>query len=100
MMNQIGIYFAYWEREWQADFARYVRKVKQLGFDVLELAAGALPEMSADQRRALAALAREAERIVKEARERQSQLVSEQEITKQAERGADDIIEDARARER
>lgn len=59
MMNQIGIYFAYWEREWQADFARYVRKVKQLGFDVLELAAGALPEMSADQRRALAALARE-----------------------------------------
>ena len=48
----------------------------------------------------LAEAKREAERIVKEARERQSQLVSEQEVTKQAERGADDIIEDARARER
>ena len=43
---------------------------------------------------------REAERIVKEARDRQSQLVSEQEVTKQAERAAEDIIEDARARER
>ena len=42
----------------------------------------------------------EAERIVKEARERQTRLVSEQEITKQAERAAEDIIEDARARER
>jgi vacuolar-type H+-ATPase subunit H len=48
----------------------------------------------------LAEAKREAERIVKEARERQSQLVSEQEVTKQAERAAEDIIEDARARER
>src|SRR4029079_10458519 len=43
---------------------------------------------------------REAERIVKEARERQTQLVSDQEVTKQAERAAEDIIEDARGRER
>jgi cell division septum initiation protein DivIVA len=43
---------------------------------------------------------KQAERIVKEARERQSQLISEQEVTKQAERAAEDIIEDARARER
>ena len=42
----------------------------------------------------------EAERIVKEARERQEQLVSQQEVTRQAERAAEDIIEDARARER
>src|SRR5918994_5765800 len=48
----------------------------------------------------LAEAKREAERIVKEARDRQSQLVSEQEVTKQAERAAEDIIEDARARER
>ena len=48
----------------------------------------------------LAEAKREAERIVKEARERQAQLVSEQEVTKQAERAAEDIIEDARARER
>jgi vacuolar-type H+-ATPase subunit H len=48
----------------------------------------------------LAEAKREAERIVKEARERQNELVSEQEVTKQAERAAEDIIEDARARER
>jgi cell division septum initiation protein DivIVA len=48
----------------------------------------------------LAEAKREAERIVKEARERQTRLVSEQEITKAAERAAEDIIEDARARER
>ena len=33
-------------------------------------------------------------------RERQEQLVSQQEVTRQAERAAEDIIEDARARER
>jgi vacuolar-type H+-ATPase subunit H len=48
----------------------------------------------------LAEAKREAERIVKEARERQNQLVSDEEVTKQAERAAEDIIEDARARER
>ncbi len=48
----------------------------------------------------LAEAKREAERIVKEARERQDRLISEQEVTKQAERAAEDIIEDARARER
>ena len=48
----------------------------------------------------LAEAKREAERVVKEAKERQTRLVSEQEVTKQAERQAEDIIEDARARER
>src|SRR6187399_457301 len=38
--------------------------------------------------------------IVKEARERQAALVDQQEVTKQAERAADEIIEDARSRER
>ena len=48
----------------------------------------------------LAEAKREAERIVKEARERQTRLISEEEVTKQAERAAEDIIEDARGRER
>ena len=48
----------------------------------------------------LAEAKREAERLISEARERQNQLISEQEVTKQAERTAEDIIEDARARER
>src|ERR671930_159014 len=42
----------------------------------------------------------EAERIVKEARDEQTRLISEEEVVKQAERQAEDIVEDARARER
>jgi hypothetical protein len=48
----------------------------------------------------LAEAKREAERILKEARERQIQLTSEEEIVKQAERAADDILDEARGRER
>ncbi|MFZ1382323.1 MAG: sugar phosphate isomerase/epimerase family protein [Scrofimicrobium sp.] len=35
-----GIYYAYWEREWGGDFIPYVKRVKDLGFDVLEVACG------------------------------------------------------------
>ena len=52
-MNRVGIYYAFWEREWAADFRPYVKKVKALGFDTLEIAAGALPDMTAADRRAL-----------------------------------------------
>ena len=38
--------------------------------------------------------------IVKEARERQTQLVAEHQLIRQAERAAQDIIDDTRARER
>jgi len=48
----------------------------------------------------LAEAKREAERVVKESREQQARLVSQEEVTKQAERAAEDIIEDARGRER
>ncbi|MGI6069432.1 MAG: sugar phosphate isomerase/epimerase family protein [Blautia sp.] len=39
-----GIYYAYWEQEWSADFLRYVDKVADLGFDILELNGTPLPE--------------------------------------------------------
>ena len=48
----------------------------------------------------LAEAKREAERIVKEARERQEHLISTEEVMKAAERAAEDIVEDAQARER
>src|SRR5215211_2821388 len=48
----------------------------------------------------LAEAKREAERVVKEARDEQTRLISEEEVVKQAERQADEIVEDARARER
>ena len=42
----------------------------------------------------------DARAIVKEAREEQTQLISDEEVGKPAERQADEIVEDARARER
>lgn len=38
-MMKYGVYFAYWENEWDVDFEPYIEKVKKLGFDVLEVAA-------------------------------------------------------------
>lgn len=43
---KIGIYYAYWENEWRADYLKYIPKVKKLGFDVLEIACTPIPEMS------------------------------------------------------
>lgn len=40
-----GIYFAYWEKEWAADYKRYVKKVKELGFDILEISCAAVAKM-------------------------------------------------------
>jgi len=39
-----GIYYAYWEKEWGADYLYYVKKVAKLGFDILELGAKPLPD--------------------------------------------------------
>ncbi|MBQ4308351.1 MAG: sugar phosphate isomerase/epimerase [Lachnospiraceae bacterium] len=36
-----GIYFAYWEHEWDADYRYYIDKVSRLGFDILEISCGA-----------------------------------------------------------
>ena len=34
---KFGTFFAYWEHDWQGDYVKYVRKVKELGFDILEI---------------------------------------------------------------
>ena len=39
-----GIYYAYWEQEWAADYKKYVEKVSKLGFDILEVGAAPLPD--------------------------------------------------------
>ena len=41
-----GIYYAYWEKEWAADYIPYVEKVAKLGFDILEIGGAALPAMN------------------------------------------------------
>ncbi len=37
-----GIYNAYWTHEWSADYEHYIPKVKNLGFDVLEISCASL----------------------------------------------------------
>lgn len=45
-MIKTGIYYAYWTSDWDADFIPYIKKVKNLGFDVLEVNAGTISSMS------------------------------------------------------
>src|ERR671919_256561 len=84
-----------------------VRLDREEIYEILDQMRATIPEeikqarwIVKERQEMLAEAKREAERIVKEARERQTQLISDQEVTKQAERAAEDIIEDARARER
>lgn len=49
-MNKIGIYFAYWTRDWSADYLYYLNKVSKLGFDVLEVGSAAVLEMPKNKR--------------------------------------------------
>ncbi len=49
-MNKIGIYYAYWTHDWGADFHPFVDKVADLGFDVLEVNASAIAELSPMER--------------------------------------------------
>lgn len=58
-MNKLGIFMNFWERNWDADHAKYIRKAKAIGFDVLEFQAQPLLEMSDDKIRSLKALADE-----------------------------------------
>jgi D-psicose/D-tagatose/L-ribulose 3-epimerase len=33
-----GIYYAFWEKQWSADYLLYILKARKLGFDILEIA--------------------------------------------------------------
>ena len=50
-----GIYYAYWEQEWTADYFKYIDKVADLGYDILEISCGAFKKTytSDDQLKAL-----------------------------------------------
>jgi D-psicose/D-tagatose/L-ribulose 3-epimerase len=58
-MNRFGIYYAFWTRDWDADFLPYVDKVSALGFDLLEVNGGTIARMSPEERRRLRARAEE-----------------------------------------
>ena len=66
-----------------------VRVDKEGIYDILDQIRATIPEEI-----------KQARWIVKEAREREARLISEEEVTKHAERSAEDIIEDVRGRER
>src|SRR5207245_7785711 len=59
-MRKVGIYYAFWTHEWEADFLPFVPKVKELGFDQLEVNGGTIAEMKPADRATLAGAAREA----------------------------------------
>lgn len=84
-----------------------VRVDKEEIYDLLDQMRATIPEeikqarwIVKERQEMLAEAKREAERIVKEGQDEQQRLVSEQEVVKQAENHAEDIIEEARARER
>jgi len=45
-VNKIGIYYAYWCKDWDTDFSYYASKVSRLGFDIFEVNADAVMNMS------------------------------------------------------
>lgn len=49
----IGIYYAYWTREWDVDFLPFIRKAQSLGFDILEINGGAVVALSSAERKHL-----------------------------------------------
>jgi len=44
-----GIYFAYWEQEWNVNQSKYIEKVKSLGFDVLEISCAMLKNSTKEE---------------------------------------------------
>ena len=84
-----------------------VRVGKKKLYDLLDQMRSTIPEeikqarwIVKEREEILADAKREAERIVVEARERQTQLVAEHQLVHTAERAAQDIIDDTRVRER
>ena len=58
-MNKLGIFMNFWEKNWDADHEKYIRKAANIGFDILEFQAQPLLEMSDDKIRHLKAVADE-----------------------------------------
>ena len=52
-MNKLGIFMNFWEKNWDADHIKYIKKAADIGFDVLEFQAQPLLEMSEDRMKEL-----------------------------------------------
>lgn len=60
MKNPIGIYYAYWERDWQTGLLSYPKRAAHLGFDLLEVKLSVVEGMSERERQRLRSEAEEA----------------------------------------
>lgn len=45
-MNKLGIFMNFWEKGWAADHKKYIKKVAEMGYDILEFQAQPLLDMS------------------------------------------------------
>lgn len=45
-MNKLGIFTNFWEKNWDFDHFKYIKKAKRIGFDILEFQAQPLLEMT------------------------------------------------------
>lgn len=52
-MNKLGIFMNFWEKNWDADHTKYIKKAAKIGFDVLEFQAQPLLEMSGERMKEL-----------------------------------------------
>ena len=50
---KIGIFYAYWVHNWNVDFHPFIDKASDLGFDVLEVNAGTVANMTNDELKSL-----------------------------------------------
>ncbi len=50
-MNKLGIFLNFWEKNWDADYYKYIKKASGLGFDVLEFQAQPLLNIPDDELR-------------------------------------------------
>ncbi len=48
-MNKLGIFMNFWEKNWAADHAKYLRKAADIGFDILEFQAQPLLDMDREK---------------------------------------------------
>ena len=58
-MNKLGIFMNFWEKNWDADHEKYIKKVAAIGYDVLEFQAQPLLEMTDEKLHHLKAVADE-----------------------------------------
>lgn len=58
-MNRIGIHYAYWQRDWNADFVACVRHVARLGFRAVDFATADIMALPRERQRELRDVARE-----------------------------------------